>query len=110
VPGGLQVRTKGGAWVDVDAPAESLVINIGDLMMRWTNDVWLSNLHRVVNPPRDVAGSARRQSLAFFFNPKSDVVIENITTCVSAAGPRNDPPVTVGEYLSEKIRQSVPAA
>jgi isopenicillin N synthase-like dioxygenase len=51
VPGGPQVRTRTGNWIDVRTEPNSFVVNIGDLLMRWTNDRWLSNLHRVVNPP-----------------------------------------------------------
>lgn len=51
VPGGLQVRIRDGSWVDVHPEPDSFVCNIGDLMMRWTNDRWLSNMHRVANPP-----------------------------------------------------------
>ena len=50
-PGGLQALARDGSWIDVSPPAGSFVVNIGDLMMVWTNDRWLSNLHRVVNPP-----------------------------------------------------------
>src|SRR6266566_11556 len=64
VPGGLQVRTRDGRWVDVATTPTRFVVNIGDLLMRWTNDRWLSNMHRVVNPP---AGAGRpRLSIAFF--------------------------------------------
>ena len=52
VPGGLQVLNRAGDWVDVEPPAGAFVVNIGDLMMHWTNDRWVSTLHRVVNPPR----------------------------------------------------------
>src|SRR5262249_8375261 len=63
VLGGLQVRTRDGRWMDVATTPMRFVVNIGDLLMRWTNDRWLSNLHRVVNPP---AGDGRpRLSIAF---------------------------------------------
>ena len=58
VPGGLQVWNRAGDWVDVATPPGSFVVNIGDLMMHWTNDRWISTLHRVVNPPRGGAGPA----------------------------------------------------
>lgn len=58
VPGGLQVRTRQGQWLDVTTAPTNFVVNIGDLLMRWTNDRWLSNLHRVVNPPPG-SGAAR---------------------------------------------------
>ena len=59
VPGGLQVRTRDDRWVDVPTSPTTFVVNIGDLLMRWTNDRWLSNLHRVVNPPATAARPAR---------------------------------------------------
>ena len=49
--GGLQVRTRQGNWIEVQTRPEFFVINIGDLLMQWTNDKWISNLHRVSNPP-----------------------------------------------------------
>ncbi|MGF1625769.1 MAG: isopenicillin N synthase family dioxygenase [Alphaproteobacteria bacterium] len=77
VPGGLQVRTRSGSWVDVHPPADGFVCNIGDLMMRWTNDWWLSNMHRVALPPAD-APRTSRLSIAFFHNPNADAEIEPI--------------------------------
>ena len=79
--GGLQVYTKTGLWVDVPIVAGCLVVNLGDLMGRWTNDQWVSTLHRVVNPPMDAASASRRQSVVFFHNPNYDAVIECITSC-----------------------------
>ncbi len=110
VPGGLQVRTKDGGWVDVVAPANSLIINIGDLMMRWTNDFWLSNVHRVVNPSTEATTVQGRISLAFFFNPKSDIIVECIPTCIAIGDRPRYSPVTVEDYLLAKIRQSAPTA
>jgi isopenicillin N synthase-like dioxygenase len=101
--GGLQVRTRAGEWVDVQAPPESFVINIGDMMMYWTNDRWLSNFHRVVNPPVGSAGS-RRQSIAFFVNPREDVLIECIETCIDPENPARHPPVIAGQHRLKKIR------
>src|SRR4029077_18052707 len=53
-PGGLQVLCRGGEWADVPLIEEGFIINIGDLLMRWTNDKWVSTIHRVVNPPEEV--------------------------------------------------------
>jgi isopenicillin N synthase-like dioxygenase len=78
VPGGLQVKLRDGGWVDVHPPADAFVCNIGDLMMRWTNDEWLSNVHRVANPPREAA-AVGRLSIPFFHNPNADAVIACIT-------------------------------
>ena len=72
---------------------EHFVVNIGDLMRRWTNDRWLSNLHRVVNPPAEAA-SGPRLSIAFFNHPNHDTLIE----CLPSQGPARHPPVRSGEY------------
>ena len=106
-PGGLQVRTRGGAWVDAPVVPEGFVVNIGDLMMTWTNDRWLSNLHRVVNPPPDAAGSTRRLSLVHFVNCNPDARIECLPTCVGPDNPARHPPVTAGEHRRRKIEKSV---
>jgi isopenicillin N synthase-like dioxygenase len=77
VPGGLQVRLRNGSWVDVHPHPDAFVCNIGDLMMRWTNDEWLSNVHRVANPPREAAALGRL-SIPFFHNPNADAIIASI--------------------------------
>jgi isopenicillin N synthase-like dioxygenase len=102
VPGGLQVLTKDGLWIDVETDPATFVINIGDLLMRWTNDRWVSNSHRVVNPPASVASRARRLSIAFFQQPNYDALIE----CIAAPGKAKYPPVKSGEYRDSKYRQT----
>jgi isopenicillin N synthase-like dioxygenase len=94
VPGGLQVRTRAGDWVDVHTPPEHFVTNIGDLLMRWTNDRWLSNLHRVVNPPLAGGHNAPRLSIAFFNHPNYDALIE----CIAPPGQARYPPLLSGDY------------
>jgi isopenicillin N synthase-like dioxygenase len=110
-PGGLQVRNRAGEWVDVPAVEGGFVINLGDLMQYWTNDKWVSTLHRVVNPPRDLRLGSRRQSLAFFHNPNPDALVTCIETCQSPTRPAKYPPITAGEHLALKVnkayRQSV---
>ena len=86
------------------APPDAFVVNIGDMMMRWTNDHWLSNLHRVVNPDAQHAKTERRQSIAFFANPREDMSIECIPTCMSEDNPPRHPPVQAGAYRLKKIR------
>ena len=70
-PGGLQVKLRNGGWADVVPPPGSFVVNIGDLMAVWTNDRWVSNLHRVANPPVTAGRSTRRQSIAYFVHANS---------------------------------------
>ena len=96
-PGGLQVCNAAGHWVDVPVAAGCFIVNIGDLMARWTNDTWVSTLHRVVNPPADAGAAARRQSLVFFHNPNYDAAIESLVT----DAPPKYPPTTSGEHLRQ---------
>lgn len=98
VPGGLQVRTLAGEWVDVHPPEGAFVCNIGDLMRRWTNDRWLSNLHRVAVPPEEYRDTARI-SLVFFHNPNADAVIRCITD--GTESPKH-PPQPFGEIFLGK--------
>jgi len=98
-PGGLQVYNKAGTWIDVPIVPHCFVVNLGDLMARWTNDHWVSTLHRVVNPPMEVAAISRRQSLVFFHNPNYDAVIECIPSCQSPDYLPKYPVATSGEHL-----------
>jgi isopenicillin N synthase-like dioxygenase len=105
VPGGLQVTNRRGAWVDVKTVPGAFVINIGDMMMRWTNDRWISTLHRVANPPRDQARGSRRQSMVFFLNANNDAVITCVESCCTRERPARYPPITAGDYLALKMQQ-----
>jgi len=98
-PGGLQVCNAEGAWVDVPIVPGTFIINIGDLMERWTNDRWVSTLHRVVNPPADAGSAARRQSIVFFHNPNYDARIECLPNCKADGEPAKYEPTTSGGHL-----------
>lgn len=102
IPGGLQVRTRSGAWIDARTEPNDFVVNIGDLLMRWTNDRWLSNLHRVVNPPVTAATNRARLSVAFFNHPNYDVLIE----CIAPPGKVKHPAVVSGEYRDLKYAKT----
>ena len=102
-PGGLQARNTEGAWIDVPEVRDAFVVNIGDLMMRWTNDRWRSTRHRVVNPPRDRAISSRRISMCFFAEPNHDAIIECLPTCHGTNDPIKYLPITAGDYMIEKF-------
>jgi isopenicillin N synthase-like dioxygenase len=102
VPGGLQVHTRDGRWIDVATSPTTFVVNIGDLLMRWTNDRWLSNMHRVVNPPLADGPTSPRLSIAFFNHPNYDALIE----CLPSQGPARHPPVLSGEYRDEKYAKT----
>jgi isopenicillin N synthase-like dioxygenase len=105
VPGGLQVLTNDGQWIDIETDPGTFVVNIGDLLMRWTNDLWVSNSHRVTNPPPSIASQAKRLSIAFFQQPNYDALIE----CIARPGKAKYPPVRSGEYRDLKYRQTTVA-
>ena len=94
---GLEVETQSSEWLPVQAPASGFVVNLGDLMQRWTGDRWVSTLHRVVGGE---GTSPRRQSLVFFHNPRNDAVIETL-----GDGSRYDP-VTAGEYVLARAAEA----
>ncbi|HZR95892.1 MAG TPA: 2-oxoglutarate and iron-dependent oxygenase domain-containing protein [Gaiellaceae bacterium] len=95
--GGLEAETRDGTWLPVEAPRGGFVVNIGDLMQRWTGDRWVSTLHRVVG---GAGPSPRRQSLVFFHNPRSDAVIETL-----GDGTRYEP-VTAGAYVAARAAEA----
>jgi isopenicillin N synthase-like dioxygenase len=104
-PGGLEVLVA-DRWIPAPLIADSLIVNLGDAMARWTNDRWRSTLHRVVIPPADVAATSRRQSIAFFHNANWDAVIECIPSCLAAGESPRYAPVTAGDYLMSKFRST----
>lgn len=106
-PGGLQVQGRDGQWVPVRAPKGTFVMNIGDLMAQWTNDRWVSTLHRVVNPPRDTVLGTERLSIGFFHQPNYDALVECLPSCRSADRPAKYPAVLAGEYSYGQFSRQV---
>ena len=102
-PGGLQVLCRGGDWADVPLIEEGFIINIGDLLMRWTNDKWVSTIHRVVNPPEAVRRQVDRMSIAYFFVPDHDVEVRCLESCMDPRNPPRYPPTTAGAHWRGKI-------
>lgn len=104
--GGLEIFTPQGTWRPVPPVDGAFVINIGDLMARWTNDRWVSTLHRVVNPGRDAGGMSRRQSFAFFHQPNWDEEIACLPSCLATGERPKYEPVRSGPYLMGKFRST----
>lgn len=99
---GLQVLNKKNEWVPVTALNEHIVINVGDMLQRLTNDKLKSTTHRVVNPPREKWGSSRF-SIPFFLHPKSDVSLRCLDSCIDSNHPKAYTDVTAGDYLNERL-------
>jgi isopenicillin N synthase-like dioxygenase len=98
--GGLEVMDRADHWVSVPAIDGAFVVNLGDLMMRWTNDRWRSTVHRVVNPPQTASGRSRRLSIGMFFIPNYDAVVAPIAA--HGAAPRYSP-ITVADYRTSRF-------
>jgi isopenicillin N synthase-like dioxygenase len=97
--GGLDVRRRDGTWVHAPPIPGAFVCNIGDCLMRWSNDIYVSTPHRVTSPPgRD------RYSVAFFLDPNPETTIDCLPRCSSAQHPAKYPPILAADYLSERLQ------
>ena len=94
---GLQVRRRDGAWLDAPHVEGAFVCNIADCLMRWTNDVYVSTLHRVVSP------AAERYSVAFFGDANPHALVEALPSCVPPGAVPRYPPITAGAYLQQRL-------
>ena len=104
--GGLQVQRADGSWLDVKPIPGALVVNTGDMMQRWTNDRWMSTMHRVINR---VSGGDR-WSVAYFFDLDPDARISPLPGCISADNPSRYALLTAGEHLIEMYKRTTVAA
>jgi isopenicillin N synthase-like dioxygenase len=98
--GGLEIRNVAGEWVRANPVPGTFVVNLGDMIQRWTNDLYVSNLHRVLNR----ASGRHRYSVALFFNPDYFTRVECLPTCQSTERPPRHPPCTSGEHIAEMYR------
>ena len=101
---GLQILTKQNEWVGVTSLPEQIVVNVGDMLQRFTNNKLCSTTHRVVNPARELWHTSRF-SIPFFLHPKSSMSLRCLDSCVDAAHPKAYPDATAGEYLDERLRE-----
>lgn len=101
---GLEVQNKKGEWIPVTALPEQLVINVGDMLERLTNNKLRSTIHRVVNPPREEWGQSR-YSIPFFTHPVSDMKLNCLNECINETHPKVYDDITAGEFLNERLRE-----
>jgi isopenicillin N synthase-like dioxygenase len=95
--GGLQVRRRDGGWIDVPALPGAFVCNIGDCLMRWSNDVYVSTPHRVLPPTRE------RYSIAFFLDPNPNAMVSAIPSCIAPGESPRHAPISAGDYLRQRF-------
>ena len=101
---GLQILTKQDEWVGVTSLPEQIVVNVGDMLQRLTNNKLRSTTHRVVNPPRELWHTSRF-SIPFFLHPKSSMSLRCLDSCIDASHPKAYPDASAGEYLDERLRE-----
>lgn len=101
---GLEILDRSGKWVPVTSLPEQIVVNVGDMLQRLTNNKLKSTTHRVVNPPRELWGTSRF-SMPFFLHPKSDMSLACLEHCIDKDHPKQYEDITAGGYLDERLRE-----
>lgn len=99
---GLQVQNHNGEWIDAIAEPDELVINVGDMLSRHTNNRLKSTIHQVVNPPRELWGTSR-YSIPFFMHPVSEMKLDCLDNCIDADHPKLYDDITAGDFLYERL-------
>ena len=95
--GGLQVKNRAGHWIDAPPIEGTFVINIGDMLERWSNDLFVSTPHRVIN-----ASGRERYSIPVFYDPDYDTLVECLPNCASPDNPPRYPPIVAGDYITSR--------
>ncbi|MBA9078525.1 MULTISPECIES: isopenicillin N synthase family dioxygenase [Rufibacter] len=99
---GLQVLRRDGKWIPITALPEQIVVNVGDMLSRHTNNKLKSTIHRVVNPPRELMNTSR-YSIPFFMHPRSEMDLTCLESCIDAQNPKQFPDITAGDFLNERL-------
>lgn len=101
---GLQVLNKSSEWVNVTALPEQIVVNVGDMLQRLTNNKLRSTTHRVINPPKEKWGQSRF-SIPFFLHPRSEMRLDCLEECIDENTPKLYKDISGGEYLEERLKE-----
>jgi isopenicillin N synthase-like dioxygenase len=99
---GLQVQNHKGEWIDAIAEPDELMINVGDMLSRHTNNKLKSTIHQVINPPRELWGTSR-YSIPFFMHPISSMKLDVLDSCIDENNPKQFDDITAGEFLNERL-------
>ena len=99
---GLQVLRRDDKWIPITALPEQVVVNVGDMLSRLTNNKLKSTIHRVVNPPKDKMNTSR-YSIPFFMHPRSEMDLTCLDNCIDAQNPKQFEDITAGEFLNERL-------
>src|SRR6266849_2901683 len=102
--GGLMIRDRSGRWLDAPVVPDAFICNIGDCLMRWSNDVYVSTPHKVVSPP-----GKDRYSVAFFLDPNPDAMVACLPTCISPERPAKYKPITGADFLRSRLEPTYSA-
>jgi isopenicillin N synthase-like dioxygenase len=100
---GLEVKNKADVWTPVPVIEGTFIVNIGDLMQQWTNDLWTSTMHRVVNPSLSSGENRDRISIIYFHQPNYDALVECLPTCLTQGEKPKHAPVASGDHLLSKF-------
>ena len=101
---GLQVLNKRNEWVSITKVEEHIVVNVGDMLQRLTNDMLKSTTHRVINPPEELWGTSR-YSIPYFLHPRPEMNLSCLPFCITDSNPLNYEPITAGEYLNQRLKE-----
>jgi len=101
---GLQVQNHEGDWIDAMAAPDELMINVGDMLSRHSNNKLKSTIHRVVNPPKELWGTSR-YSIPFFMHPVSEMKLDVLENCIDKKNPKQFDDITAGEFLEERLKE-----
>ena len=99
---GLQVLSNNGEWVDAIAEDDEIIVNIGDMLSRHTNNKLKSTIHRVVNPPKDLWNSSR-YSIPFFLHPRLEMPLNCLESCIDSDSPKKFDDITAGDFLYQRL-------
>lgn len=101
---GLQVLRRDGKWIPITALPDQIVVNVGDMLARLTNDQLKSTIHRVVNPPKEKMGTSR-YSIPFFMHPRAEMDLTCLDSCVDEENPKRYADMTAGGFLEERLAE-----